>query len=106
MWEEQRQFRGRQFEAAESVAEVLQRVARELLLSNVVFCESCAQELEDLETVAESLFILVDVVDPPVSFESRVMERIRSSNLAHGGDGSIRNLLGRTGGQFCRSHRR
>ena len=108
MWEGQRQFPFDQFEAdcAESIAEEFQREARALLLSGVVLCASCAEELGEFEAAAESLFILGSPLDPPAGFESRVMERIRSSIAEDRSDCWRHPPLGRADGYFCRTHHR
>jgi hypothetical protein len=51
---------------------------RVALLSHVNGCLSCTNELDQLMAAADSLVHLAPEVDPPVGFESRVMERIQA----------------------------
>ncbi|MDE3064258.1 MAG: zf-HC2 domain-containing protein [Acidobacteriota bacterium] len=53
---------------------------RAMVMGHVESCESCAEELLTLTTTADSLVHLPVAVDPPLGFESRVMERITRSS--------------------------
>jgi hypothetical protein len=45
-------------------------------LSHVARCADCRRELEGLTQVADELLLLVPATEPPLGFESRVLERI------------------------------
>jgi hypothetical protein len=58
---------------------ILDGRARSDLLAHVNTCEECATELAEFTTVADTLLYVVPGAEPPVGFESRVMERIARS---------------------------
>jgi hypothetical protein len=63
-------------ELPDLAAGVLRGRERVALLGHVNGCPSCKEELDRLMAVADSLVNLTAEVDPPVGFETRVMERI------------------------------
>lgn len=68
-----------QLELVEYTLGVLDGRARALLLTHVEACEECADELGELNRTADALLHVSAGADPPIGFESRVMERIATS---------------------------
>jgi hypothetical protein len=64
-------------ELPDLAAGVLGGRERVALLSHVNGCLSCKDELDQLMAVADGLVHLAPEVDPPLGFESRIMERIQ-----------------------------
>jgi hypothetical protein len=66
------------FEAdlAELAAGVLDRGEEAALLSHLASCSSCTTEFEQLASAARSLLLLVLEIEPPVGFESRLLDRL------------------------------
>lgn len=64
---------------AEEALGVLDGRARAELLAHAEGCPTCAQELASLSEAADTLVYLAPGSDPPVGFETRTLERIRSS---------------------------
>jgi hypothetical protein len=81
------------FEAdlAELAAGILDRRQEAALLSHLASCSSCTTQFEQLASAAKSLLLLVLEIEPPVGFESRLLDRlgIGSSDTAHLGAASI-----------------
>jgi hypothetical protein len=67
---------------AEYTLGILDGRARSDLLAHVNTCESCANDLAELTTVADALLHVAPGVEPPTGFESRVIERISQSQPA------------------------
>ena len=63
---------------AEYTLGILDGRARADLLAHLETCEECAQELVELNDTADALLHVAPGVEPPVGFESRVVERIRT----------------------------
>jgi hypothetical protein len=70
----------------ELALDILDGRQRATVMSHVENCEECAGELRALSATADALVLVPVAVDPPLGFESRVIERIRRSDpaLAHG----------------------
>lgn len=66
----------------ELAAGVLGGRERAELLAHVDGCVSCSDELDQLMAIADDLVYLAAEVDPPVGFESRVIEQIRDHTPA------------------------
>jgi len=49
---------------------------RAVLLAHVAGCPSCSQEMDQLLEIADGLVQLASEVDPPLGFETRVVERL------------------------------
>jgi hypothetical protein len=47
-------------------------------LQHVVACSNCRRDLDELSGVADNLLLLAPAYEPPVGFESRVVDRISS----------------------------
>jgi hypothetical protein len=79
------------FEAdlAELAAGVLGRRQEAALLRHLPSCSSCTTQFEQLASAAKSLLLLVLEIEPPVGFESRLLDRlgICSSDTADLGSG-------------------
>ena len=69
------------FEAdlAELATGVLDRREEMVLRNHLASCSSCAREFEDLASAAKSLLQLVLELEPPIGFETRVLDRINPS---------------------------
>ena len=65
---------------AEYTLGILDGRARSDLLDHVNTCEECATEIAEFTKVADALLYAVPGVEPPVGFESRVVERIARSS--------------------------
>lgn len=65
---------------SEQALGILDGRARAELLAHIEACPSCAEELERLTEAADQLAHLAPGREPPTGFESRTMERIRSSS--------------------------
>lgn len=61
---------------AEYALGVLDGRTRAEMLNHVTDCAECTQEVEGLATTAQALLRVPVSVDPPIGFESRVMDRI------------------------------
>ena len=70
-------------ELPDLAAGVLGGRERAVLLEHVNTCPSCKDELDQLMAAADSLVHLAAEVDPPVGFETRVMDRIQGQALRH-----------------------
>lgn len=68
-------------ELPDLAAGVLGGRERVALLSHVNTCLICTNELDQLMAAADSLVHLAPEIEPPVGFESRVMERIQDRAL-------------------------
>jgi hypothetical protein len=68
-------------ELPDLAAGVLGGRERVALLSHVNSCLSCTDELDQLMAAADSLVHLAPEIDPPIGFESRVMQRIQVRGL-------------------------
>jgi anti-sigma factor RsiW len=64
---------------AEYTLGILDGRARAELLAHLEACEECPQELAELNAASDALLHVAPGVEPPVGFESRVVERIRMS---------------------------
>lgn len=64
---------------AEHALGILDGRARAELLAHVEGCEECDAEMAELTAAVDALLHVPAGVEPPVGFESRVIERIRSS---------------------------
>jgi hypothetical protein len=62
---------------AELALDILDGRQRAAVISHVEGCEECAGELRSLSATADALVLIPVAVDPPLGFESRVIERIR-----------------------------
>jgi hypothetical protein len=61
---------------AELAAGVLDRRQEAAVLSHLASCSSCTTEFEQLASAVESLLLLVLEIEPPVGFESRLLDRL------------------------------
>ncbi|MFI5034802.1 MAG: zf-HC2 domain-containing protein [Acidimicrobiales bacterium] len=68
---------------AEYALGVLDGRDRAAVMGHVEGCEECADEVRSLTTTADALVHVPVAADPPLGFESRVMERIRRSGGPH-----------------------
>ena len=73
------QFRA---DLAEHALGILDGRARAELVTHVEACEECTAEMAELTGTVDALLHVAAGVEPPVGFESRVIERIRSSRPA------------------------
>ncbi len=64
---------------AEYVLGVLDGRERAVVLAHLEGCTDCAEEARSLAEAADALVLVPVAVDPPLGFESRVVDRIRSS---------------------------
>ncbi len=64
----------------ELALDILDGRQRATVMSHVDSCEECADELRALSATADALVLVPIAVDPPLGFESRVIERIRRSD--------------------------
>ncbi len=69
---------------AEYALGVLDGRERAAVLAHVEACADCAEESRSLAAAADTLVMVPVAVDPPLGFESRVVERIRSSAARSG----------------------
>jgi hypothetical protein len=67
---------------AEHTLGILDGRARAELLAHVEGCEECAAEMAELTATVDALLHVPAGAEPPVGFESRVIERIRASRPA------------------------
>jgi hypothetical protein len=67
---------------AEHSLGILDGRARAELLAHVEGCEECAAEMAELTATVDALLHVPAGAEPPVGFESRVIERIRASRPA------------------------
>lgn len=67
---------------AEHTLGILDGRARAELLAHVEGCEECAAEMAELTATVDALSHVPAGAEPPVGFESRVIERIRASRPA------------------------
>ncbi len=65
---------------AECALEVLDGRQRAAVMAHVETCEECDAELRALSSTSEALVTVPVAQDPPLGFESRVMDRIRRSD--------------------------
>jgi hypothetical protein len=63
----------------EQALEILDGRTRAEVLAHVEMCASCAEELEQFTETADALVHLAPGIEPPVGFESQVVERIRAT---------------------------
>ena len=79
------------FEAdlAELAAGVLDSHEETTLLNHLALCPSCAAKFEQLASAASSLLLLVLETEPPVGFETRFWERIKSDSSKAGLDEAV-----------------
>ena len=72
-----------QAELAEYALGVLDGRARAELFDHLATCSDCEHEVERLTATAEALLRVPVSAEPPIGFESRVMERIHLESLGH-----------------------
>ena len=70
---------------AEHTLGILDGRARAELLAHVEGCEECTAEMAELTATVDALLHVPAGAEPPVGFESRVIERIRASHPAVNG---------------------
>jgi hypothetical protein len=70
-----------QNELAEFALGILDGRARAALLAHVEHCPDCTERLQELSSTADLLMYVPVGVEPPLGFESGIIERIRQSQL-------------------------
>ena len=75
---------------AELALGVLTGRARAQALSHVDSCPRCAEDLEQLSRVADTVVQVAPEVEPPVGFEVRLFERMGVADVRRHGAGSDR----------------